>query len=123
MPYRALCGPTAALGSSMAPDSASRPSPATAPPTAHNGERSGQGSYIWLLPSPPPSTFSPQPATCLSSQPAFPLDGQKTRFKPSLSPHPLDTAPNARHIPGYLGGPWTPEEHAAFRSNTQPKAR
>ena len=50
---RAPGGPTAASGSAMAPDSASRPSPATALPTAHNGERSGQGSYIWLLHPPP----------------------------------------------------------------------
>ena len=77
---RAPCGPTAAIGSAMAPDSASRPSPATALPTAHNGERSGHRSYTRLLPA--------QPATCLSSPPAFPLDGQKNTFLNITQPTP-----------------------------------
>lgn len=61
-------------------NSASRPSPATAHPTAHNGERSGHRSYTRLLPT--------QPATCLSSPLAFPLDGQENTFLNITQPTP-----------------------------------
>jgi len=68
------------FGSTLTPHSASRPSPATAPPTAHTGEHSGHRPYTRLLPA--------QPATCLSPPPAFPLAGQKNTFLNITQPTP-----------------------------------
>ena len=76
---RAPCGPTAASGSAMAPDSASRPPPATTPPTAHNGERSGQGSYSLLLHIHPPPTRSASHVSFLLRSPSR-STVKKTRF-------------------------------------------
>ena len=111
---RAPCGPTAAIGSAMAPDSASRPSPATALPTAHNGEHSGQGSYIWLLPA--------QPATCLFFFARLPARRSKKHVFKHHAAHPPSILLRMRFTyPAISAGHELPKTTRLFVQTLSPK--